>query len=231
MKGIKSALSGIQEGLTGISMPKLPTLGRQVPIPVYMVHNSDHPDDYFFIFDFEEFVEKSRDGMFVRPKIKLFAGRDDFNRGAFARQFRVSFAKQFDAARDTLVAQKKQGGWFGWLSETASEISGSNLQAFAAHVVLLVSLSAGKMVLSAILPARFFSGRSSAQKLEESIEDTKVKVDLALERLEVVLHWELCAHAFYGDQPEGFREEDYDTWPLPEYVKEHLDDKETGAFW
>ena len=169
--------------------------------------------------------------MFVRPKLKLWAGRDDFDRAAFARQFRESFSSQFDAARTALAAKKEQGGWFGWLSETANDVTASSLQLFAAHVVLLVALSAGKMVLSAILPRRLLSGPDDTQKLEDSIETTKEKVDQALRGFEVVLHWELCAHAFYGEKPAGFRAADYDTWPLPEFVRQHLDDKETGAFW
>lgn len=228
MKAVKTVLGGLTGRLPSF---KLPTLGREVAIQVYVVHNSTKPEDYFFIFDFEEFVERSQTGMFVRPKLKVWAGRDDFDRAAFARQFRTSFSKQFDAARRALATEQKQGGWFGWVSETVAGVSTLSWQTFVAHVVLLVAVSAGRGLLNTVLPKGLFSGRRDAQKLEENIEATKEKVDQALARLEVVLHWELCAHAFYGDRPDGFNEDAYDTWPLPDYVREHLDDKETGAFW
>lgn len=228
MKGIKSAVSSIRMSLPPLS---LPSLGREVPIPVYLVHNSPDAEDYFFIFDFEEFVERSREGMFVRPKLQVWAGRDDFDRAAFARQFRVSFSKQFDNARKALASEQTSGGWFNWISDVSKDLSMVSWHAFVAHIVLLISLSAGRKVFTAILPTGLFSGKDPARKLEDSIEDTKRKVDTALQKLEVVLHWELCAHAFYGQKPAHFNEQDYDTWPLPEFVKTHLDDKEAQAFW
>ena len=72
---------------------KAPTLGTTVDVPVYVIHNSADAEDYFFIFDFEQFVERSRSGIFVRPKLKVWAGRNDFGRGAFARQFRGSLMR------------------------------------------------------------------------------------------------------------------------------------------
>ena len=52
----------------------LPTLTREAEIAVYMVHNSRDPDDYFFLFDFEEFVDRSSHGAFVRPVLRILAG-------------------------------------------------------------------------------------------------------------------------------------------------------------
>lgn len=223
MKAVKSVLAGVQSGLSGWSLPSMPTLGRTVEIPVYVVHNSDKVEDYFFIFDFEEFVERSGEGIFVRPKLKVWAGRDDFDRSAFARQFREGFAAEFEAARAALtVGQQKKGGWFTWLDVLNNEVAGV-AALFVANVILLVALSAGRLVLSAVVPRGLLKGKSEAAKLEDSIEATKGKVDEALARIEVVLHRDLAVHAFYGELPEAMEEVTFDDWPLPEFVSRHLE--------
>lgn len=234
MKAIKSALAGLQGKLSEIPMPRLPslpTLGREVEIPVYVIHNSEDAEDYFFIFDFEEFVGRSREGMFVRPKLKLWAGRDDFDRTGFARQFRQSFAKEFEAARVQLATQKAGGGWFGWLTGLGNDIVGGPLALFVANVVLLVGLSAGRMVLSQILPAALTRTKSDAAKLEDSIEETKQKVDAALHEIEIVLHIELYRHAYRGQAPGRLVGMDHDAWPLPDFVLAHLNDNQSASWW
>ena len=87
MKRVRVAFGGVAERLASISLPELPRLGREAVIPVYVVHNSGDAEDYFFIFDFEEFVVRSREGVFVRPRLRVIAGRDDFDRADFAREF------------------------------------------------------------------------------------------------------------------------------------------------
>ncbi len=205
---------------------KLPTIGKTVDVPVYVIHNSGDAEDYFFIFDFEQFVERSRSGMFVRPRLLVWAGRSDFGRDKFARQFRESFANEFDAARAALTAggQDKNSGWFSWTM-------GFDLFAgFVANVVLLVALSAGKAVWSALPLPGFLRGKSDDAKLEDSIAETQDKVDQALAGMAVTLHRELYDHARkFG--PVALRELDYDAWPLPAYVRDHLTDKTSTAWW
>ena len=72
MKSIRAIGDRISGAVSGL---KPPILGRDVELPVYLIHNSPDVEDYFFIFDFEDFVEQSRQGWFVRPKLRLWAGR------------------------------------------------------------------------------------------------------------------------------------------------------------
>ena len=211
---------------------EVPTLGRVVKLPVYVVHNSSDAEDYFFIFDFEQFVEQTRNGVFVRPALTVWAGRDDFGRTAFARSFRESFSAEFDIARAQLAAsQERPQGWFGYLSGTFRELKGASVSAFLANLVLLVATSAGTKVLSQILPAHWFAGKSDAVKLEQSIEATRGKVDAALANIDIRLHEALYDHAF-RDGTRGKRADiEYDAWPLPGYVKQHLNDGKSGAWW
>lgn len=98
------------------AMPELPTLGlvREVEITVYLFHHSPDPEDYGFIFDFERFMAESQRGLFARPVLKVWAGRRDFARPAFARALRESFAVEFahmqEALRDEPAPKKETGG-------------------------------------------------------------------------------------------------------------------------
>jgi hypothetical protein len=207
---------------------KMPTLGKTVDIPVYVIHNSPDPEDYYFIFDFEQFVERSRGGMFVRPRLKVWAGRSDFARGAFARQFRESFGREFDAARSAMSAGSTQSrGWLSW--DMGKDLVTGAVSGFVANVVLLVALSAGKMVWSALPLPGFLRGKSETEKLESSISETQGKVDRALEDMEVTVHRDLRKHAHKGMPTASLHNVDDDAWPLPEFVATHLEDKVPSA--
>ena len=209
---------------------KMPTLGKTVDIPVYVIHNSPDAEDYFFIFDFEQFVERSRSGMFVRPRLKVWAGRNDFASGAFARQFRESFAREFDAARQAMAAGGRSGGgWFSW--GMGKDLVTGAVSGFVANIVLLVALSAGKMVWSALPLPGFLRGKSDGEKLEQSISETQGKVDQALAEMEVTLHRELFDHAFQDGSSRSRRDLDYDAWPLPAFVAKHLTDQASTSWW
>lgn len=207
----------------------LPTLGKSADVPVYLIHNSPDPEDYFFIFDFEQFVEASREGIFVRPKLKVWAGRDDFGRAAFARQFRESFSEEFDAARAALAqGSMGKGGWLSW--GTARDVVGTLGANWVATVVLFIALSAGKIVWNALPVPQILRGKSDAGKLEDKIKDTQSKVDAALADMTIVLHRELWSHAYRGTDPGRMVGMEYDAWPLPHFVRKHLDDG-TSTSW
>ncbi|MEL6411163.1 MAG: hypothetical protein AAGK67_15900 [Pseudomonadota bacterium] len=216
----------LREQVGQLSLPDLPKLGREVEMPVYLVHNSEDAEDYFFIFDFERFVEESQSGVFVRPKMTIWAGRDDFDRRLFARSMRESFAQEFEIARAQLMAQKdKPRGWFSFLTSSFGEAT--SLASFVSNLVLLIGLSAGKMVLSQVLPRGWLQGKTDEQRLEKGIDETKSKVDAALESIDITLHIELYRHAYHGQAPGRLSGMDYDAWPLPGHVRQHL---QPGAY-
>lgn len=212
---------------------KMPTIGKTVDVPVYVIHNSTDPEDYFFIFDFEQFVERSRSGMFVRPRLQVWAGRSDFGRRRFARQFRESFSREFESAR-TALAQTDTSN-FGWMGQFVGAglgaISGS-LPGFIALIVLALATSVGSAIWSA-LPNRPRLGRtkSDEEKLEDSIADTQRKVDAALAAMDITVHPQLHRHAYRGAPPGPRTAMDADAWPLPSFVTEHLNDKKSTSWW
>ena len=229
MFGADKFIGKLQEAVQGFELPKF---GTEVEIPVYVVHNSLDAEDYFFIFDFEQFVEASRKGLFARPIIRVWAGRDDFARYSFARQFRESFAREFDIARAQLEAQgERKTGWFSFLINTFGEFKGASLGAFLSNLLLLVAMTSGKAVLSQVLPASWLGLQSDAQKLDDAISDTQTRVDAAIRELRISLHVYLMRHA-YRDGVSGRRSGlERDAWQLPSYVRKHLNDGSSGAWW
>ena len=214
----------IRDRLPGI---ELPTLSREAEIAVYLIHNSADAEDYFFLFDFEEFADRSQSGLFVRPAIRVFAGRDDFSRVSFARQFREVFAAEFDRMRAELGAAKGKRGWLNWnLGISAVDLIGG----LVANLVLAVALSAGKAVLGRIALPKVLQGKSAEAKLADEIEKTKGQVETALQRIEVSIHPELNAHA-RSQGGAGAAGVDRDAWPLPDYVRAHLTDGRSGSWW
>ena len=209
---------------------KLPTLGKTVDIPVYVIHNGSDPEDYFFILDFEQFVERSKSGIFVRPRLKVWAGRSDFARGAFGRQFRESFAHEFEHARQANSNANKSGsGWLGW--DVAAGSIPEAIGVFAAYVVLLVASSAGRVVWSALPIPRFLRGKSAAEKVENEIAETQNRVDTALAAMEVTLHKDLHRHAKRDGAQVSIQGMTRDDWPLPRFVSEHINDRKSTSWW
>lgn len=207
----------------------LPTLTKEVEIPIYLVHSSPDPEDYFFLFGFEEFVERSRAGVFVRPVIRIYAGRDDFSRTIFARQFREVFAAEFDRMRAELQSGKGKHGWLDWnlsFGHAVDFVSG-----LIGNIVLALALSAGRKILGNLLTPRFLKGKSAEAKLADEIDRTKTQVETALQEVKVTIHPELYEHA-YRDGPMGkISNMDRDAWPLPDYVRAHMDQGDSRSWW
>ncbi|WP_039017071.1 hypothetical protein [Halocynthiibacter namhaensis] len=222
MKGIGKA---IWDRMPEVKLPevKLPELTREAEIAVYMVHRSVDAEDYFFLFDFEEFVAKSEGGIFVRPVLRIFTGRDDFSRTRFARQFREVFASEFDRMRSE--AANKKSGWLSWAS--AGEFLGGAI----ANLVLAIALGAGKQVLNFTGLAGLVKGKSDEAKLRDEFEQTKAKVETALSHIEVTVHRELYDHAYRDGLKGKVSGMDREAWPLPGFVREHLADGENGSWW
>jgi len=223
MSNIGSRVSGVISGWS------LQSMTRDAEIDVYLVHSSSDPEDYFFLFDFETFVERSKGGIFVRFKLRVFAGRSDFGRLVFARQFRQVFAGEFDEMRSELSAKSGKSGWLDWSFpfSVASDLIGG----FVANLVLAIALSVGGKLFGGISVPKFLKRKSATIKLEEEIDQTKSQVENALTVIDVVLHPELLAHARTFGAVSGLQDLDPDAWPLPDYVRTHLMQAKSGSWW
>lgn len=208
-----------------MQLPSFPSFTREVPIAAYLVHRSDDPEDYFFLFEFGEFVERSKAGFLVRPKLQVIAGRQDFNRATFARHMREAFGREFEGMRAALGNPAK-GSWFSleWLELLKSPTA--LVSSVMANTVLLVATTAGK----SLLPA-WMKGRSKEVRLEDEISGLKSRIDTALAEMSITIHpdLQLRCHRLGGVFP--YVEDTEENWPLPPYVAEHLDAGEGGAWW
>jgi hypothetical protein len=204
----------------------LPSLMREAEIAVYLIHNSGDAEDYFFLFDFEEFADRSKAGLFVRPALKIFAGRDDFSRTLFARQFRDVFAMEFDRMRAELAGQGKSRGWLDWNVGVVAFASD-----FVATLVLGLAVLAGRSLFRNMSLPKILKGKSAEAKLADEIDQTKGQVEAALARIDVTLHPELLDHAEAVGVTLKRADLDRDAWPLPDYVRTHLGAKESGSWW
>ena len=223
---MSQANRGIGDWVRGWS---LPTLTRDAEIAVYMVHNSRDAEDYFFLFDFEMFVDRSSGGFFVRPKLRVFAGRDDFSRSDFAKAFRDVFAREFDRMRAELAAKKGKKGWLDWGIGFPNPVD--LIGSLVSNLVLALALSVGKQLLGQVAMPRFLKGKSAEAKLADEIDRSKAQVEAALQRIEITLHRELYDHAYRDGAMGKISGLDRDAWPLPDYVRTHLDQGRSGSWW
>jgi len=208
-------------------LPDLPRLGRDVEIPIYMIHISSDAEDYFFLFDFEQFAEASSGGAFVRPRLKVFAGRSDFSRATFARHFRETFQVEFDRMRADL-GQSENKGWLTW--ETGANF-GMIVSGFVGALVLAIAVSAGRVALSRVALPGWLKGKSKEAALNDEITGLKSQVDQALAQLDIALHPELFARCRALGGPAVRRGLEDEAWPLPDYVRRHLDEGKSGSWW
>jgi len=180
---------------------KLPNLSfvRDVEIPIYLVHNSPDLEDYTFLIDFEQFLRDANAGIFARPVLKVWAGRSDFDRRAFASNLREAFSHEFARMRAEAKAPDKEG----WFSFTFSDVLGGTAAVhFLGTVVLFVAVTGGKMVLRSAGQAlglgrvlSMFKGTDATAKVEADILEKQRVVDAALAETKVTLHRDLYIHA------------------------------------
>ena len=224
---MKSLTERLRDVLPSVEWP---TLGREAQIPVYLVHNSNDAEDYFFLFDFEQFVARSKGGIFVRPVIQIFAGRNDFSRIAFARKFREVFAQEFDRMRAELIETGAPHGWIGFGLGTMAT-AGLLVGGVLAEVLLTIALSTDRRAVDRLWNRPSRKQQRRVSKLDGEIEQTKSQVETALQTIKVQIHPELYAHAYRDGVLGKISEMDRDAWPLPAFVREHLEHNESGSWW
>lgn len=214
-------------------LPEMPQVLPRAEVPVYLVHQGRGAEDYFFVFDFEDFVTRSKTGVFVRPALTLFAGRDDFDRAVFAGHFRESFARAFDEMRLALKAEQEAAGtrwgWLGWVPDVAL-IAGPALGAVGLFV-MAVAVLAGRAVLPVVKLPAWARRKSPEARLEDEIEGLKGRVDQALRRIDVQMHPELQLQAIRKGGPGDPDAIVFGDWPLPAHVMAHLEDGQSVAVW
>ena len=210
------------------------TLASEVEVPVYVVHHGTGAEDYVLLCDFEAFLRESQSGLFHRPVLKIWAGRDDFERIPFARNLREAFADQFDRVRAAHRAERDaaRSNWslrlpglgeiLLWGLTTTGGLVGSILLYLATAATGEALRDIGQALRNSLL-GRAFRGKDPEVALEEMIAEKKSVIDAALARQSVTLHPELYAHAWRRGRPGPLTGMDRDAWPLPEFVRAEME--------
>ncbi|MEL6477028.1 MAG: hypothetical protein AAFR17_06850 [Pseudomonadota bacterium] len=220
-------------------LPRLPDIEitRPVEIPVYLLHHGSDPETYEILCDFQAFMAASQTGAFRRPVLRIWAGRQDFARAAFARQLRVAFSAQFEAVRAAHRAEQVRGEGRGWLSIPRLsfwDLLGGGVAlggSLIGGVLLYLAASATRATVQEVMSllrdgllGRMVRGAPPEERLEDLIAEKKSVIDAALADSVITLHPDLWRHAWRGRPPGPMTGMDRAAWPLPDFVQERLSD-------
>lgn len=246
IRKLSEKLTGLVTGPLDRAWSALPSVSliKSAEIPVYVVHQSRDPEDYVFFFDFQRFMAESQKGWFVRPVLKIWAGRSDFERMAFARALREAFTAQFSRMQDALLdeieeeeRQKRGWGWLNFEFLPGLEWGLALGTGWVQILLLFLAVTTGAAALAELksrigaIFRRKLSPEERLKALHEEIEAKRRVVDEALARTEISLHRDLYLQAWQGGPAGPMRGIDLDAWPLPERVKAHLEDGVSGSWW
>lgn len=231
MKDRLKSLGDSVRGAIDTAWDQLPefNLTSEVEIPVYVIHYGSDAEDYEILCDFDGFMAANQKGFLARPYLRVWAGRQDFQRYLFARRLREGFTAQFEALRTSLRQEREKNGW-GIPSIGDVFLFGAMLTGqLVASLLLWIATETGRAALGKISDVlrnsaigNLVRGRSAEEELEDLIEEKKSVIDESLARLEITLHRDLYAHAWRGQPPGPMTGMDRNAWPLPAFVNDHL---------
>lgn len=75
-------------------------LFKEVIVPCFLLPTGPLANDYELTFEFDKAIEGLESGALIRPKLNVFAGRDDIDLELLSHRLRKEFTKQFEAAKE-----------------------------------------------------------------------------------------------------------------------------------
>ena len=96
-----SAVQGLGSVVSQINESTFERFFTVVDIPGFVLPTGPHEDDYFLQFEFNEVLKRLSSGTLVRPRLVIFAGRDDMNRKLLADRINTNFTRAFEAAKNS----------------------------------------------------------------------------------------------------------------------------------
>lgn len=213
-------------------LPAAGDLKSRVAIDIYLVHQSRGAEDYEILCDFERFATENQTGLFSRPYLRVWAGRQDFERHIFARRLREAFAEQFEAVRAARAEAERASrrGFFALPSlwEIGTTVAGLGAS-MVSTIVLYLAVKAGGGALEDIrgwlrdsTVGRAFRGKSAGAQLEAEIDKKKAVIDQGLRDIEIMLHRDLYLHAWREGPAGPMTGMNREAWPLPDFVRDRM---------
>ena len=140
-------------------------------LPLFLLPTGSAASDFCCVFDFDEPIDVLRSHRFPRPVLRVWAGRQDFDRDSLTEQLKSEFTRQFEASRDrdrsAFEAELKE------LEEgkqkALEQVSGP-LGSFAGTVAAAAFLDPGAIMGLIILAISMRKGRLALKPLTDYFE-------------------------------------------------------------
>ena len=105
-----SAASDAAKQLQAAYDKGLDTIFPECPVAAFMLPIGPDLEDYVFVFDLDDVLDNLKAGIFVRPKVEVWAGRDSgYDLDRLGRRLKQDFVAQFNEAKETRERLIKAG--------------------------------------------------------------------------------------------------------------------------
>ena len=99
-----SAASGTIEQLKAAYGKGLDTVFPECPVTAFMLPTGPDAEDYVMVFDLDDVIENLISGIFVRPKLEVWAGRTTgFDLDRLGQTLKNDFVRQFNDVREIQI--------------------------------------------------------------------------------------------------------------------------------
>lgn len=95
--------------VTSAPVALLERLLKECTVPAYLLPSGSGPEDFHCTFDFRAAVERLESGRLVRPRIQVWAGRPDVDKGRLAHVLHSRFSEELAAERSRRLAERGRG--------------------------------------------------------------------------------------------------------------------------
>ena len=189
----------------------------ECPVPAFMLPTGPYAEDYVFVFQIEEMLDNLQSGVFVRPKIEIWAARDSgYNLEHFIEELEQDFVRQFNEVQESLTkafqphVQQLESKERHLSNEIRREATGPTLRSAANWTALTLLLTpAGALLLIGLgmrprlklfgLLSDYLRTRgerdqfveqfnSEIKKLNSEMDSKNKTLQRAVKRLEVKVH-------------------------------------------
>ena len=189
----------------------------ECPVPAFMLPTGPYAEDYVFVFQIEEMLANLQSGVFVRPKIEIWAARDSgYNLDHFIEELEQDFVRQFNEVQGSLTkafqphVQQLESNERHLSNEIRREATGPTLRSAANWTALTLLLTpAGALLLIGLgmrprlklfgLLSDYLRTRgerdqfveqfnSEIKKLNSEMDSKNKTLQRAVKRLEVKVH-------------------------------------------
>jgi len=190
---------------------------NEFPVPVFLMPTGTGPEDYIVLYRFAGFLDELRTRRFLRPKLQVWACREDISRYPLATSFTDTFIKQLRAQREgelqktiaTMEQHEKASKLAGLQAGSAATMAGGAALLMLAvanplfDLALLVFAVFGGSAAGVELIKKFRSqmrrGMTEAEietartRLAQDLADRRAEIGEAIERLQICVHPRLFA--------------------------------------